>query len=104
MEVCECLETAHHKHEVCAHLLSACKHGGLLEPGERQWEGREEEGGGGTRERGREETLCRSHRLYAVLLACPRTVFGAVGCAYAILEGSTHVSCDGNDISCSSAM
>ena len=40
-EACECLETAHRKHEVCAHLLSACKHGGLLEPGERQWEGRD---------------------------------------------------------------
>ena len=55
-----------------AHLLSACKHGGLLEPGARQWERREEEREGGTRDRGREKTLCRSHRLYAVLLACPR--------------------------------
>lgn len=60
--------------------------------------------GGEGQERGREKTLCRSHRLYAVLLACPRTLFGAVGCAYTILEGSTHVSYDGDDISCSSAM
>lgn len=89
---------------MCAHLLSACKHGGLLEPGARQWKRREEEREGETRDRGREKTLCRSHRLYAVLLACPRTVFGAVGCAYTILEGFTHVSYDGNAISCSSAM